>query len=1108
MLGPLQGMESILLERYRRVQTQSNLDTYLKEIASELSINPCLSPDEQLKALSVQELGAYLGIETGVTVGFPLGYFNNNLKALLGYYIVSGARLPTIQKTRLTEEQDFLVNSVRKGIFVINASAGTGKTTTANRRAASLVNEGVLVVSYTRSAIDENYFRLKTLPGLSRKLCKRTFKKDRNVINVTTVDSFAYHLTKAISSQTEQKKTEEYIPNYLREEGDAGYDASISRVNANMAQIARAAATMKEGHGLNTKICCYSHIIVDEAQDIDDPRGTLLLLYAYYFGVRSITIFGDPRQQIHSNAGYWYADLWKCADLEIKFMNGQPLSMSLYNNFSLDPSATPIQKPTPSTLPLSFFNSLGSITKIGFTYTHRFQNRLLTELANTLSRRRPELHHPLVTAPTTSLELNSKIEVLIAQNGFDADIGGLADYLVSLHCEYEIPYKEMAIVGPSLEKNNMTSDLAGKINTILTDRGIPCYNKIEGSFVPNGVLFTTIHGIKGKEFDYVFLYGADSYPETFKMIPYEEAESLIYVSHTRARKRMFYLSPKLPTMTPPRGLRKSDLEALGYTLSNSEHPFISKSEVLTEDIRTPEDTKPSYYRVTDLITDHNFNRFLQTNGFTLAIEEIGILETELPDRGIFKEKSKEIQDESKEIKEESTSTSSFLDPRFWGILNGFAVACYLKNSFPENMQSLLANSYQTVSDREYRDLQRRGVLANGFDLDTSSLIIRVSAVNELRQDEYQRLSRLIHVPPREIETADMIFLASIYDFLVSGNMITRYTMLPSEIPDLCFAWERISDQLTELFGKLVESERSVELGLPNSLQIPSLAKKYERSFRINSILGSIDLVFENYIVELKSMPYDFEFKDGLQVMMYSLASGKAPVLFNLQMGTLSTVTSNESLYSWRHLLKSYCQLRTHIESVVDRQNRSRDEPNIVNRQALAHFVTDTEFIAKGKETIIFDITLVNMQAPYRSLTSLIRLERSDYLDVACKHLHVVSEALKTAKTQARFIELFRKLCTELNITEPVIGYYIADNDVSWLPDDLREKVKCVNLGVAARKDALDKGYISSGQPPPLSDYYDLRCRPTVLQPHLELHTSLPDTLMLYELLAMGIIEMG
>jgi hypothetical protein len=709
----------------------------------------------------------------------------------------------------------------------------------------------------------------------------------------------------------------------------------------------------------------------------------------------------------------------------------------------------------------------------------------------------------------------TKIDLIVARTDFDSDVGVLADYMVKLHNEYSVPYKEMVIVGPSLEKNNMTSQLAGKINTILSDRNVPCYNTITGSFVPNGVLFTTIQGVKGKEFDYVFIYGVDSYPETFKMIPYEEAESLIYVMHTRARKRICYVSPKRPIFVPPRGVRGSDL---GVACSDS-HPFLNNPEVLSDEIHVPEETKPHYYRVTDLITDHSFMKLLNTNGFSVEIKEIGFLETELPSRDMFVIDRRPPQSPAEGSEIELVE----IEPRLWGVLNGFAIACYLRNSFPSNMRSLVATSYQMVSDREYLNLQRRGTLLNGFDSNTGTLILKESMVNGLRQEEREQLQQLINLSPQELTTEEMLFMASVYDFLNSGNMISRYSNLfDQEVRDLVPAWVESTRMIEELFGKVQFTEKMVELGLPNCLW-PDDGMSYNRPAAVRSILGSIDAEFNDYVVEFKTMPFDFEFQDGLQVMMYSLQNGKAPVLFNLETGAISQVTSKQSLYSWRHLLKSYCQLRTHVEAVVDTQNRRRKDVE-QNRPSLSHFVLDTEFIpgggdGKGKGTgkvndkekrngpILFDIALVNMQDPYRSLISLLRLDRNDLVNTAAMQIHVTPDALRTAKTLPVFIELFKRCCLEMNITRPVLGYYVAATDVSWVPLELKGVVQSVDLGAGARNDSLTRGYISSGQPPPLSDYYGLRCQPVITQPHLELHTALPDTLMLYELVALGIIKM-
>jgi superfamily I DNA/RNA helicase len=83
--------------------------------------------------------------------------------------------------------------------------------------------------------------------------------------------------------------------------------------------------------------------------------------------------------------------------------------------------------------------------------------------------------------------------------------------------------------------------IAQRIHTVFKHVGVPCYTKTEGSYQPHGILFSTIQSVKGKEFDFVFVYGVSNYPESFHMIPYEEAEGLIFVLHTRARKRIIYL---------------------------------------------------------------------------------------------------------------------------------------------------------------------------------------------------------------------------------------------------------------------------------------------------------------------------------------------------------------------------------------------------------------------------------------------------------------------------------------------------------------------------------------------------------------------------------------
>jgi len=98
----------------------------------------------------------------------------------------------------------------------------------------------------------------------------------------------------------------------------------------------------------------FPRIIVDESQCLDDSRGELILKFFSLLGCDSLSLFGDPRQKIRSGCGGWYRELCE---------HGK-----------------------------SSFCDLNEVTihRTAFTYTFRFRNPKLIELANSISSRRPK----------------------------------------------------------------------------------------------------------------------------------------------------------------------------------------------------------------------------------------------------------------------------------------------------------------------------------------------------------------------------------------------------------------------------------------------------------------------------------------------------------------------------------------------------------------------------------------------------------------------------------------------------------------------------------------------------------------------------------------------
>lgn len=487
------------------------------------------------------ELKGFFEYKTAYSFPIPISILGNKAKSLMmAYYHLKGQPLEW-DDVKFTEEQESMLSPNLKGIYVVNAGPGTGKTTVANERAYRLRKQGVILISYTNAAIKENYRRMRQYPGISKIIGKKNFNKP---FNVTTIDSLA-----------------NWVFGNKSEDHDQIVQAAIDSLRYNPEGIEK---FYIPGRGPR-----YKQIIVDECQDIDNLRGELIMTFFKLIPGMTLTLFGDPRQRIHDGCGEWYSDLW---------------STGLYKG-----------------------QKVGPVNKVGFTSTYRFLNPLIMPLANKLSSRRPEIHHELIpfeskinpTAPITLIQLSEQKD----ENG----IISVANYIRDvLHSKYHVSYENIAVIGPSLDRKNRSSEEARRILEIFRDNEIPCYTRSEGAYKPRGVLFSTIHSIKGKEFDYVFLFGMSDYPNTYSMIGYQESESLIYVAHTRARIAMYYFG--WDNFIPPRGIPPES---------------VANYEVKQQHInrRRMEPCKKQY-NVDSLSQNYNFQKFLTINGYLL--EEIEI----------------------------------------------------------------------------------------------------------------------------------------------------------------------------------------------------------------------------------------------------------------------------------------------------------------------------------------------------------------------------------------------------------------------------------------------------------------------------------------------------
>jgi hypothetical protein len=870
-----------------------------------------------------------------------------------------------VKQITFTDEQRKTITQT-VGICIVNAGPGTGKTTTANEKAYQLQNEGVLLVSYTNEAINENYNRLFYYPRMKGIMGKKKYPKK---LTVTTADSLAAYINGGIADS---------------------YD-----------EVIRKAINKLEDRSKGQIIIPYNHLIIDEAQDIDEIRGSFLVTLYIYGYVKSITIFGDPRQRINSRAGQWYQDLWA-------------------SNIVHD-----------------------DLIKIGLTKTHRFMNTGLLNLANHLSLQRPSLH---VQLENNTTENTIPIDLWQVQyNNEDSDVKRLCDYLKQLNSE-GISYNSMTVVGPSIHRDNQTSKTAKKICAVFRDQDIPCYTSSEGSFLPSGIKFSTIHCAKGKEYDIVIIFGMNNFPDTFKEIPYEEADSLIYVAHTRAKKQIIYLGDY--PFTPPRHVPES---------------FI-KSQASNAIAKRKSNIHPTTmcFPISDLSDNHDFLRLLEVNsGYSVPIDSERIC-ANAPKVG-----------------------PAQFDPRLWGIFCGIGVEMFLINKYFDNLINLATNKYICVCDKEYRKMVREGKIYRGMNRDGKLVINEESIVNNLRDDERKDLGRIVTIPLEELTWNEWKNIIIAFDFITNGHMNSRYDLREIKeisIPD----FKSIATWLKKNYGGTVDTSVSTE----GMVEFSYLRGQYD------AYLG--ETLFE-FKTSSKDEPTNAH---KLQIIMYDAClSAKDKIIYNLENGTLFKISSSKCQEWWLYMMQSYAIIRNHVTYTEYFRGKQIELKGSLPKIKENIYVCDTEFTGLNG---IFDLAYVNVSDPYKSVLQTLNPGERNIVPA----VNWISEHTSDWSDEKLFRLLMnspKDINTILDRLEPrsEFHYYVCNIDVMPITNLLSSKID-----ISSKIRTIAKWYgsnLNTGSPPKLGDIYGKIVFPLEFQEHLQVHTALSDALMLYTMIRCGYV---
>lgn len=437
-----------------------------------------------------------MSLKTGHTCPIPTSMFVDP-KQILGYYACAGYSTSPQPKT-LTSEQNAvaeygkLLSSKEPSHIIVNAGPGTGKTTTAVEyiRNVVAVKERVLVLAYTNSAVTTLRRRLRgdiELAGLYKADPFDIKAKTAGIpILICTLD----HVANAILRGS---------ANMSLYGGAIDFEKNIGDATAKLLSGKSAAVQCFFKNG---QVPSFTHVLVDEAQMLNDNRATMIETLVATMqtdginGKRSchLAMFCDPKQTISHGTGQWLTRIFT--------------SPAKYPNVKI----------------------------IQLTKTFRYTTQEMLSFVMSISNKRPELHVDLTPGNRTADSVGRPAVEMFPISDIDTvctKIG--SDYTSSA---------SVALLAPTIGRSNIVSHNVNAIVMGLRKINIPVCIHTDDNFQGNGVKVITFQSSAGMEFEHVYLVGADGFPNNCPQISMTTARSLIFVANSRAKTSIGYIVQK------------------------------------------------------------------------------------------------------------------------------------------------------------------------------------------------------------------------------------------------------------------------------------------------------------------------------------------------------------------------------------------------------------------------------------------------------------------------------------------------------------------------------------------------------------------------------------
>ncbi|WP_412515874.1 UvrD-helicase domain-containing protein [Actinomadura madurae] len=473
---------------------------------------------------------------------------------------------------QLTEEQRQVVEEPAEARLLVTAPAGSGKTLSLIHRLAFLIEEEelepseILVLSFSRAAVSEVRKRLAV------------FGSAVGHVDVRTFDAYATWLLSEVEP-----------------------DGSWQRLGFGP-RIREATRLIKEDPNVGELVEEIHHLVVDEVQDLVGERAELVLALLET-GIEGFTLLGDPAQGIYGfqlddpqerleGAARLYAEVRERFKDELD-------EVALERNFRARESE--------ARAAIAYGESLGAVDAPFDEIQRSLRTTLMAgDSLGTIDQAAPVLAR---MAGTTAMLCRSNDEVLLISRRLH-DLGvphrlqrsaqdrAIPSWVGSLFRELDSKQPQKTEVLDVLGRAGVDPEVSWELLRRI-DRGrrdetldLPAIRKrlIRGGLPDelgqqwsDGLVISTVHRVKGLEFDQVIVVDPGDAPEND---PIEQAERarLLYVAMTRPRDLLIHVKA-IAKLTAGRLQRQRDgrWAELGFKAGR-----VFGIEVLPEDVNRDE----------------------------------------------------------------------------------------------------------------------------------------------------------------------------------------------------------------------------------------------------------------------------------------------------------------------------------------------------------------------------------------------------------------------------------------------------------------------------------------------------------------------------------------